>query len=30
VLAAEERVEREAAYARVMGYESLTVRLTPR
>ena len=30
VLDARERVENEAAYQRVMGYESLTVRLTPR
>ena len=29
VLAAEERVEDEASYRRVMGYESLTVRLHP-
>lgn len=29
VLAAAERVEKEAAYQRAMGYESLTVRLTP-
>lgn len=30
VLAAEERVEQEASYRRVMGYESLTVRFTSR
>jgi len=30
VLDARERVENESAYQRVMGYESLTVRLTPR
>lgn len=30
VLKAQERVENEAAYQRVMGYESLTVRLTAR
>ena len=30
VLDARERVENEPAYQRVMGYESLTVRLTPR
>lgn len=30
VLKAQERVENEAAYQRVMGYESLTVRLTTR
>ena len=30
VLAAQERVEKEAGYERVMGYESLAIRLTPR
>ena len=30
VLSAQERVEREQAYQRVMGYESLVVRITPR
>jgi cytochrome P450 len=30
VLAAKERVENEARYQRVMGYESLTVKLSPR
>jgi cytochrome P450 len=30
VLEAKERVENESAYQRVMGYESLTVRLSPR
>jgi len=29
ILAAEERVEHEAAYDRALGYESLTVKLTP-
>ena len=30
VLAAEERVENEARYRRVVGYESLTVAMQPR
>ena len=30
ILAAEERVEHEAAYDRTLGYESLTVKMTPR
>jgi cytochrome P450 len=30
VLSAQERVEREQAYQRVMGYESLVVRIAPR
>ena len=30
VLSSQERVEREQAYQRVMGYESLVVRITPR
>jgi hypothetical protein len=30
VLAAQERVENESSYRRVVGFESLTVRLTPR
>ena len=30
VLAAQERVEKETRYERVLGYESLTLRLAPR